>query len=189
MEFLKFIKSSQAQKILAYFFTNPQKKHYLRELAAILDEDPGNFSRTLKELEKEGVLAVDWSGKQKFFSLNKNYPLFTELKSLIKKTIGITEALKRELSKITGISQAFVYGSWAKEKQSFGSDIDLFLVGKFEEEELLKAIAKLEKAFGREINYTFFSPKGFQEAKKTNSFVQGIIKGPKIMILEEENDL
>lgn len=189
MEILKIIKSTQAQKILVYFFTNPQKKHYVRELAVILGEDPGNLSRTLKELGKEGVLKVNWSGKQKFFGLNKTYPLFVELKRMIDKTIGVSGTLKKELSKVGRISQAFIYGSWAKRESSFDSDIDLFLVGKFDEDALLKVIARLEEKFGREINYTFFSPKEFQKAKKTNSFVQGVIKGPKIMILGNKNDL
>lgn len=189
MEFLEIIKSFQVQKILAYFFTNPEKKHYVRELAALLDEDAGNLSRALKKLEDEKIFLVSYIGKQKFFSLNKNHPLFAELKSLVEKTIGVAGALEKEIPKIRGISQGFIYGSWAKRQPSLGSDIDLFLVGKFDEEKLLKVIAKLEKRLGREINYVFFAPKEFRRAKKLNSFVQGVMKSPKIMIVGKENEL
>lgn len=187
MNFFELIKSSQCQKVLGYFFSNPQKNHYLRELAAILEEDAGNLSRTLKKLEKEEVLLIKSRGKQKIFRLNENHPLFAELKSLVEKTIGVIPELKKEISKITGISKAFIYGSWAREGVSVGSDIDLFLIGKFDEEELLKTIAKLEKKFGREINYTFFSEEGFERVKKSHSFVKGVLKEPKILILGKNN--
>ncbi len=189
MEFFEIIKSSSIRKILTYFFTNQEKSHYVRELAALLSEDASNLSRALKKLEDEKILLASYRGKEKFFSLNKDYPLFTELRGLLEKTIGVSGALKREISRIEGITQAFIYGSWAKKKPTFGSDIDLFLVGKFDEEELLKTIAKLEKSLGREINYVFFGPEEFRRAKKFNSFVQGVVKGPKIIIVNKKDGL
>lgn len=189
MEIFKIIKSPLAQKTLTYFFTNPEKSHYLRELAAILGEDAGNLSRMLRKFEAEEILLVSFSGNQKFFSLNREYSLFTELAGLIEKTVGIEGAFRETLAKIKGISLAFIYGSSAKKKTDYTSDIDLFLVGKFNEDKLLKAVDNLEKRLGKEINYVFYSEEEFEQAKKTNSFVKGVIKEPKIMVKGRENEL
>jgi Fic family protein len=70
-------------KILNYYFLNPQKSHYVNELARILIVDPANLFRKLKELEREGVLVSEMKGNQRYFSLNKNYPLLKELKKLL----------------------------------------------------------------------------------------------------------
>lgn len=188
MEIFKIIKSALAQKTLAYFFTNPEKNHYVRELAEILDTDAGNLSKELKKLEGEGILKSNFFGNQKYFSLNKDYALFGELSGMVEKTIGVTGAFRQELSKIKGISKAFIYGSWAKKKTDYASDIDLFIIGKFNEDELLRAVNVLEKRLGREINYVFYSKETLRKMKKTDSFVKSVFDGEKVLIIGEKDE-
>ena len=87
-----FIGSKLRSKLLSYFFTNPEKSLYVRELGIILNEDPGNLSRELCKLEREGVFISSTKGSVKFYSLNKKYPLFNDLKNIIfknnKKTVN-----------------------------------------------------------------------------------------------------
>ena len=83
---LELTKSKLRQKILSCFFTNPEAKFYVRELSSFLRVDAGNLSRELSKLEKEGIFSFSRQGNQKIFSLNKGYPLFKELKSIILKT-------------------------------------------------------------------------------------------------------
>ena len=66
------INSKIINGVLRYFFINPQQKNYINELARILDFDPGNLSRKLKELEKEGILSSEFFGKQRYYFINKN---------------------------------------------------------------------------------------------------------------------
>jgi len=94
INFLEITKSRLRNKILLHFFTNIDDEMYLREMALTLKEDPGNLSKELSKLEKEGIFISQFRGKQKYFFLNKTYPLFNELKSIIFKTIGIKGSLK-----------------------------------------------------------------------------------------------
>ena len=73
-------RSKIAIKVLGYYFVNPARKHYINELARILDEDAGNLFRKLKDLEREGILSSEAIGNQRYFFLNKRYPLLKELK-------------------------------------------------------------------------------------------------------------
>lgn len=83
--------SKIAVKILRYFFINPGKKNYINELARILEADPGNLSRKLAELEKEGILISEFSGEQRYYFINKKYPLLKEVKKAFELKHGLGE--------------------------------------------------------------------------------------------------
>ncbi len=79
---IPFTGSKLKSKLLSYFFTNPEKSLYVRELGIILNEDPGNLSRELRKLEREGIFISSTKGSAKFYSLDRNYPLFNDLKNM-----------------------------------------------------------------------------------------------------------
>jgi DNA-binding transcriptional ArsR family regulator len=70
------MRSKARQKLLAYYFTNPTTRHHLRDLAERLSVDPSNLSKELSRLEREGLFRSEVSGRQKYFQLNREYPLF-----------------------------------------------------------------------------------------------------------------
>lgn len=180
-------KSTLKKKLLAYFFTNPESQLYLREIANLINVDPTNLSRTLRDFEAEGVFISLKKGNQKYFSLNRKYPLFEELKSTIFKTVGVSGTLKTLFKKLPGIKRAFIYGSFAKNSERASSDIDLCLVIKkseFKEEALLKELHALEKQLGREISYVFFTEEEWnQKVTEKDSFREGILKGKRVELV------
>lgn len=176
-------KSRLRRKLLSYFFTNPQARLYLREVAVLLKEDAGNLSKELVTLENIGIFNSHFSGKQKYFSLNQQYPLYKELKSVVFKTIGIEGSLKELLAKIDRLKVAFIYGSFAEGKENSSSDIDLFLVGSPDEDSLMGKIDSLERRLGREINYNIYPEKEFKEKlRRKDGFMINLIKRPKIFL-------
>lgn len=183
MVFPEIGKSRVRKKLLRYFFTNPEVDIYLREAAMILKEDPGNLSRELSGLEKMGIFNSRLSGKQKYFSLNKQYLLYKELKSIISKTIGFEGSLKELINITEGIKTAFIYGSFAQDKENTSSDIDLLIIGHPDEGVFMEKADELEKKLGREINYNIYSEKEFKERlKHKDSFILNILKRPKIIL-------
>ena len=180
-------KSPLRKKLLSYFFTNPQAKLYLRDIAAKLNVDPANLSRELARLVSDGVFVSEKQGNLKYFSLNTQYPLYQELKSIIFKTIGVQGAVENLLNKIPGIERAFIYGSFAKNRERMGSDIDLCLIvrkNKFQENPLLQGLNQLEHELGREINYTFFTEKEWESRQRSkDSFVSTLIRNKRIELI------
>src|SRR4030042_6094379 len=116
------------KRLLTYSFTHSDENYYVRELSSLIDEDPGNLSRELKKLEDEGLYTSVTKGRVKLFSLNKKYPLFRELKGIIFKTEGVEGSLKEVVSRFKGIALAFIYGSYANDKEKKASDIDMVVV-------------------------------------------------------------
>lgn len=183
VNFFQLTKSRLRQKILSYYFTNPTKNLYLRQAASILEEDPGNLSKEFFRLEKEGIFVSETQGNQKHFYLNRQYPLYNELKTIFFKTIGVEGRLKGIIEKMKGIRLSFIYGSYAANKENASSDVDLLIIGNPDEDKLLKEIDSTERILGREVNYNIYPVREFKERlKKQDSFIANILKAPKIIL-------
>lgn len=180
---LKFTKNQTL--ILGIFFNNPEKSYYFREISRIINKPPGFFQRDIGNLVDDGILESYLQANSRFFKLNKNHPLYKELKSIFFKTVGIEGTLKSELKKIKGISEAFIYGSFASGKEHKNSDIDLMIIGSPNQDKAMDLMNKLEDKFSREINYTIISKKEFQKKfkKNLNSFLKNVIQQKRIKLI------
>ena len=156
-----FIGSKLRSRLLSYFFTNPEKSLYVRELGIILNEDPGNLSRELRKLELEGIFISSTKGLVKFYSLDKKHPLFNDFKNIIFKTEGIEGSLRQLVSEYAGIELAFIYGSYAKGKEKGSSDIDIVVVGSFPRDEFTRKLRMLESRLNREANFSSYTKAEF----------------------------
>lgn len=170
------IKSKLSQKILTYFFTNPDGNFYVRELARLLNEDTSNLAKELIKLEKEGIFESEIKGKIKYYHLNKSYSLYKQLKEIIFKTTGIEGGIKKELETLKKIKEAFLFGSFASGKADGQSDIDLLIIGDPDPEQLSDKISKLEDRFSREINYIVMKEEEFREKKNKEPFLIDIFE-------------
>ena len=177
-------------ELLKLFFTNPDRTFYMQEIGRILGKKPGVFQRTLNNLVSEGILESEYRANARYFKVNKNFPLYKELKSIVFKTVGVSGNLKDVLEKIGNVEFAFIYGSFAKAKENYISDIDLVTIGDPDEDELIKELDKLEERLQREINYKLYTLKEFkQEIEEKAPFILGILRDKKVMIVGDENEL
>ncbi len=92
------LKSKIAKVVLGYFILHEGAEMYINEMARKFKLDSGNLTRKLAEFEKEGIFKSRLSGKQKYFSINKSFPLLKEYKKIIQKTVGFEYILKESLS-------------------------------------------------------------------------------------------
>lgn len=190
MDILKITKSKTREKILQLFFCDVNKKYYLRELEKILSFSVANIRRELLSLEKTGLFKREKMGNQVYYFLNKENPIFNELKKIISKTIGVEAKIREGLKKVADIDAAFIFGSFAKNKEDSFSDIDLMIIGKPDESILISKISSIESDLKREINYNIFSAKDFKNGlKKKEVFLEEIVVNPKIFIIGNQNDL
>lgn len=106
---------------------------------------------------------------------------------MIFKTIGVQGAIESLLSKLHGIKRAFVYGSFARNTERAGSDIDLCLIirkKEFKENLLLEGIHRLERELGREINYTLITEEEWKSRQNSkDSFILTLLRGERIELI------
>lgn len=190
MDIVSIFRSKTRQKLFRLFFSNPDAEHYLRELERLLDTPVAMIRKELIRLEAEGIFLSKKRGNLAYYCLNKSYPLFDEVKSMVFKTVGIQGSLRKALDGLKGVQKAFIYGSYAREEAGATSDIDLFIIGSINEDTLVRRVRDLEKNLLREINYTLYTMKDFEKKKKQKDpFVSDVLEGPKIMLVGDPNDL
>ena len=190
LESLYISKSRIRQGLLTLFFTNPSQKYYLRELQRLLGYSAGSIRRELLRFQKDNLFNTNKVGNLLFYSINTSHPLFKELKSIVSKTVGVEGSLKKSLSSINGVKIAFVYGSFASQKEKSSSDIDLMIIGNPNTSSLNEKIAELEKRLKREINPAIYSIQEYKTKKKSKSgFIMDLLKNPKIMLVGKKDDL
>ena len=178
------LRSKLRRALFGYYFTNPKAEHYLRELAELLGLDAANLSRELAGLMRQGLFLSRSRGRQKYFQLNRSHPLYDEFRRIVFKTIGVEGQLRDALRAVSGIREAYLYGSFAQDEQDTQSDIDVLIVGTPEAEALEDAIRKLERRLSREINYTLMSPVEFRTRRgKKDPFLEDIWRNRRIDLL------
>ena len=174
-------------ELLKLFFTNPDRAFYMQEIGRILGKKPGTFQRTLNNLVSEGTLESEYRANARYFKVNKNYPLFEELKSIVFKTVGVSGSLKDVLERVGNVEFAFIYGSFAKAKEDYMSDIDLITIGDLDEDRLIRELGKLEEQLHREINYKLYTLKEFRkEVGGRTPFLVEILRDKKVMVIGDE---
>ena len=178
------LRSKARQQLLAYYFTNPTARHHLRDLAERLSIDPSNLSKELGRLERDGLFRSEVSGRQKYFQLNREYPLFDEVRKIVAKTIGAAQLIAQSLKRIEGIDEAYLYGSFASNQQDTASDIDVLVIGAPPEEVLAQVMRKLERQLGREINYTVLTPKEFGSRRaRKDAFLENVWHNKRVSLI------
>src|SRR5712691_8708202 len=117
------------QRVLRVLFGQPERSFYASELIRQAGTGSGAAQRELAKLEESGLIVARRIGHQKHYQANAVSPLFSELRNIVLKTVGLAEPLRDALKPVvSGIRAAFVYGSVAKATDQASSDIDLMIV-------------------------------------------------------------
>ena len=181
-------KSRIRRKIILLFVYNQEKEFYLSEIARHVKTSAGTAQRELNRLRRMDFVSFKKRGNLSLYRLNRAFSLLGEIEAIIRKTVGIEVMLGDELRKVKGVSFAFIFGSYAKGRLRSDSDIDLYVVGRPDEDDVYRAVRSVEDTVGREINYHIASEDEFARKARTDSFVKDVIVNP-VMVLGEEDGL
>ena len=177
-------------ELLKLLLTNPDRAFYMQEIGRILGKKPGIFQRTLNNMVSESILKSEYRANARYFKINKDYPLYRELKSIVFKTVGVKGSIREILEESGNIKFAFIYGSYAKAKENYLSDIDLIIIGSPDEDKLINKLDRLEGKLQREINYKLYSLEEIKkELEEKEPFILEILKDEKFVIIGDENEL
>ncbi len=186
----KLFSSRVRVKLLNQFITSPEGRFYIRELERLIGEDYKSIVTELHNLESLGLLRSEKQGNLKYYSLDRNFFLYPELKNIIFKTVGVKGILEQELKKIKGIMYAFIYGSYAKGTEGPRSDVDLMVIGDVEVERVVGSLREPERSLQRKVNYVVFDlPEIQKRFKDKNDFVREVFEDEKVMLIGEEYEL
>lgn len=138
---LKNIFTSNARvKLLTLFLTNPDKEYFVRELTRELDEQINSVRRELDNLKKIGLLKSRTKSRRKFYSVNKSFVLYRDLRNIIIKATLSTDNLVKNISKMGKIDFLLVSGVFLQKT----GPVDLLIVGEVDKDKLEAFLDKLE---------------------------------------------
>lgn len=173
--------------VLKLLFLNSASEFHLSDIARRTGLSPPGVSKELANLVKAGLVKRRDQGNLSFYRINQDGIIFSEMKRIFLKYEIFSEILSEELAK-ERIKYALIYGSFAKGTEKEGSDIDLLVIGDVPENHLLRAIPKIERSTGREINFILWTEKEFREkVQKKIPLIREILETPIIMIVGDED--
>lgn len=180
-ETLKMLFSSAVRAdLLALLLNSPEERFYVREIATLIRKNPSGVKRELDNLEKMGIVLSHRVANLRYFQANKVSPLFSELKNLIAKSLGLPGALKTLVRK-SGAKVAFLHGPYA-ECEDVGI-VDLFLIGAASNN-TSAGLKELEDKFGKKINYTLLDESEYKHKKeKGDAELEKLLSGKKIALI------
>jgi predicted nucleotidyltransferase len=190
---LKELFSSKARvEVLKLFLLNQPKMFYQREISVQAGLPIRAVQRETARLLKAGLIDKSVSGNRVYYQVNKNCPIYPDLKAIMLKSTGIAGLLRQYLNDadMEGIKLAFIYGSYAKNTENINSDVDLLVIGDISGRKLSGIIAPAKNELKREINFAVYPESEFREkVSRENHFLTSILKGPKIFLIGNANDL
>lgn len=182
MDILNLEKSKVKRDLLVLYFSHPEKKYYLRELERMLTYQASYIRRELLVLENIGMFISEYIGKERFFKLNKNFIFYKETKTIVEKTYGVEGFLKNVIKDSKNIKEAYIFGSYAKEKLKAESDIDILLITDGDISKLKSRIYDYQEKIKREMNIVEIDKKEFEKNKQEDDFLKNILKNKKIKL-------
>jgi len=158
---------------------------HLREVARRTELNSKTVMRELHALRDAGILVSRDVGRQVVYRLNPDCPIVDELRSIIRKTVGLAGVLQAALEPFAErIVQAYVYGSHARGEERVDSDVDLMMVGSVSLRELSSALREAGRSLRRTINPTLYTVEAYKkELKARDSFVSRVHHGPRLDLL------
>jgi len=144
-------------RILGLLFAHPDRSFYFKQILRETGMGVATIKRELDRMLDAGIVEMDRVGNQHHYRANKCCPIFGELLSIIKKTLGVVEVLRSALAPMTReITRAFIFGSVASGTERETSDVDLLVIGDIEFYRLVEVLHPCQEMLGREVNPKLF---------------------------------
>jgi DNA-binding transcriptional ArsR family regulator len=173
----KIFGSRTRVKVIALFATGVKRPYYVREIARHVGERLNAVRRELDILRKIGMLETYDDKRRKYYVVNPNFALLTELASIMQKAgPGIEDVLFKQVEKLGDVRYACASGFFSG---ATDSPTDLLIVGNLDEERLSIFIKRIEKQLQREITYTPMTESEYRYRRNFNDmFLRQIFMHP-----------
>ncbi len=186
----KLFSSKARVEVLRLFLSNPAERFYQKQISDLTGQPVMAVQREIRKLLSLELIEQSISGKRAYYRVNRNNTIFDELKAIFLKHTGIAEALKKDFAHNNRIKTVFIYGSYAKGKETAASDVDLFIIGTITSREISSILSKPKQQLGREINYTVMPDTEFRNKIKANDhFLTSLMSEKKIFIIGNQDEL
>jgi len=175
-------------QVLSLFTNDFSREYYIREVERLLKISPRTAQLILEDLEDKGIIESKTKGKIKVYKINhgeftKRYLVLVEQYKAIaflEKRLLIKEIIEKITPYIKGT--AVIFGSYAKGLEKEDSDLDIFVAGDYNQEE----VQKVSKNFGIEISVKCYPLKMFEKNLTKDFLLKEVLKNHVVFVNAEQ---
>ena len=172
-------------RVLGLLYTRPDRSYYTNEILRSTGMGVATIKRELDRMVAVGILTLRRQGNQHHYQANPDCPIYQELLTVVRKTIGVVDVLRQALDPLAHrIAWAFVFGSVASGRESANSDIDLMLIGTASFAEAVVALHPAQESLSREINPKVYRSDEWKRLLKENdAFLNEVLTNPRLDVV------
>ena len=175
-------------QVLSLFTNDFSREYYIREVEKLLKISPRTAQLILEDLEDKGIIESKTKGKIKTYKIKlseftKRYLIFVEQYKAIaflEKNLMIKEIVEKITPTIKGIG--IIFGSYVKGIEKKESDLDIFIAGNYDKEE----IKRVSKNLGIEVSVKCYPLKTFEKNINKDILLKEILKNHIVFVSVEQ---
>lgn len=173
---LKELFSSNTRvKLLTTFLTSPGEEFFIRELTRKLSEQINSIRRELNNLKKIGLLKSRSKFRKKYFSVNDQFPILEDLRSIIVKCTDPRKELVKKMERLGEIFLVIFSGVLVSKPEK---PLDLLVIGNIDREDLASFL-ETEVKNGKTIRFGILTKDDFLYRLRLNDkFIIDMLSDP-----------
>jgi predicted nucleotidyltransferase len=185
---IPILRSRVQAELLAFVLGDPTGEWSLTELADALGSSAATVGREVERAAQAGLVRVAEVGRTKLVSAETSSEYFAPLARLLLLSFGPRQRLAETLSGVSGIEEAYLFGSWADRymgnEGAAPKDIDVLVVGTPDRADVYAVIEPLESELGRPIQATFRTRQQWDDP--TDPFVTTVRSRPMVVLFRDD---
>jgi predicted nucleotidyltransferase len=184
---------SQAQgELLALLYLHPDREFSLTEAARRCRTSVKTIHHEANRLVEAGYVAERRLGNVRLLRAGDPGPAGRPLTELLATTYGPLPILERELSRIRGVREAYLFGSWAARHEGAPGpvphDVDVLVEGTADADDLHQVAQRAEAVLLREVNILRIRPAVWDDPSPADPFVVTVRSGPLVGLRVDEGE-
>jgi hypothetical protein len=185
-----FFISKVRVKILKLYLQDQHQSFHVREIVRQTKEEINAVRRELINMEKAGLFTKEPKFNRVYYILNKNYPIFPELRAIIFKEFGLGGSIIRERENLGGVTFAILSSQYLNNEPMSPTELDLLVIGDTVNMDRLSILVKtIELDTSREINYTVLTTAQFtQQKQRREGYLKNLLDKAKLVLIGSEDD-
>lgn len=180
---LPILRSQTQGQLLARLFLNPGKEFTLSALARLIGASVPGVHHEIDRLYSAGFISERREGRNRLVSARLDSVIAEPLTTLLALSYGPIPVIEEALKGAKGITQAFIFGSWAQrysgEAGGVPNDIDLGVIGSASTNDLEDLLESASEILGRDIDLKKFTMSNWSQG---SSMIDEIKSSPHIFL-------
>jgi DNA-binding transcriptional ArsR family regulator len=184
---LPILRSQVAGDLLALLYLHPEDEYSLTEAASAIGASLNAVHYEAARLAEGGLIRTRKRGNLRLVRAVTDSLLTRPLTDLLAVTYGPLPVLTDLIADVGGITEAYIYGSWAAryrgEPGPAPADVDVLVVGTADPDDLDEVAERAQITLRRPVNIRRIRPETWNADNRTDPFIESVKSRPLVTIV------